>query len=342
MSPPPQDLVGQVLSGTYRFEKLLGTGGMGAVYMASHLRLPKRFAIKVLHAQIANSPDVFARFRREAEVTSAMSHLNIVQVMDFAQLPDGTHCMVMEFLEGEDLSSRLHRQGAMSYAGVTSIMRSVGSALLAAHARGIVHRDLKPQNIFLCRHEEGGPIIEVPKLVDFGISKIRHARAGTVQTIKDELLGTPNYMSPEQARGDNDSVDHRTDQFALAAIAYECLTGELAFPGDTLLAAIYQVTQVQPAGLPTLTDYAPEQAVAAIRRALQKDREARYPSLSEFLEAFTGLSFSGTLKSLPVPLSGPDTLGVPDTLRPRPLASTKRTPEGATVKRKPDLLTWGP
>jgi serine/threonine-protein kinase len=279
-------LVGQVLASTYRVEGLLGRGGMGAVYAAAHLRLPLRVAIKVLHAEVAANPTIFARFRREAEIASSLRHPNIVQVFDFNQLPDGTPYIVMEYLDGHDLHARLLSRGRLTFPEAVTLCREVGGGLAAAHRRDVVHRDLKPQNIFLARHEQGDEIIEIAKIVDFGISKIRHAVTDSLKTQDQTLLGTPHYMSPEQARGTIDLIDHRTDQWALAAILYQCLSGRLAFPGANLPGIIYQVVMGEPQ--PLREDEAPPHAQQAIRRALSKARDDRFPSIKEFVRAFCG------------------------------------------------------
>src|SRR5581483_6411776 len=182
----------------------------------------------------------------------------------FNHLPDGTPYLVMEFLEGEDLQARIMRLGRMPYQDVVALCRAIAAGLQAAHKREVVHRDLKPQNIFLSRQDEGEQVVEIVKIVDFGISKIRHAQADTQQTRDQQLLGTPNYMSPEQARGNNSEVDHRTDQWALGAIAYLCLTGRLAFSGDTLANIIYQVVLHEPPPVRSLAPDVPEHAELAI------------------------------------------------------------------------------
>jgi eukaryotic-like serine/threonine-protein kinase len=188
-------LIGQVLHDTYRIDRLLGEGGMGAVYAASHLRLARRFAIKMLFPAVAEHPEAMARFKREAEVTSALGHPNIVEVIDFYHMPDGTPYLVMELLEGEDLGARLLRTGRLPLDEAASILRQATSGLQAAHQLGIIHRDLKPQNIFLCRRREGGSLV---KVVDFGISKVLGSRSSMTKT--HALLGTPNYMAPEPRR----------------------------------------------------------------------------------------------------------------------------------------------
>jgi TPR repeat protein len=280
---PAANLIGQTIGGTYLVERLIGEGGMGAVYAARHLRLPTLVAIKTLHIEGGANPDVQARFRREAEITSTLRHPNIVQVTDFNVLEDGTPYLVMELLEGEDLSARLERVGKLSVPEVLTLVRAVGAGLATAHARNVVHRDLKPQNIFLARQGDGS---EVPKIVDFGISKIQHgAESMAMRTRDNMLIGTPNYMSPEQARGENSIVDGRTDQWALAAIAYQCLTGKVAFAGNSLAEVVYQVVMAEPAAVRELAPEVPDGTAQALRRALSKSRDERFPSIVDFVQS---------------------------------------------------------
>jgi len=213
--------VGSVIAGTYTIEALIGRGGMGAVFVASHNRLPgKKVAIKVLHAELGGD-EILARFKREAQIASLLSHPNIVHIEDYNVTSDGMPYLVLEYLQGESLAQRL-RAGPLTVEQMSSIIRQVGSALAAAHAKGIVHRDLKPQNIFLVPSEIDGQTREIAKVLDFGISKMRDSQ--TVKTQDSALLGTPQYMAPEQATGQHDKVDERTDIFALGAIVYEMLS----------------------------------------------------------------------------------------------------------------------
>src|SRR5689334_9329504 len=181
--------VGTVLGGTYRLERLLGRGGMGAVYEARHVRLPRRYAVKLLKLEFAHDRDVLDRFRREAEIASSLGHQNIAEVFDFNLSEDGQAYMVLELLEGEDLSNRL-AQGPLKLGQMLAVLRQVASALEAAHSRGIVHRDLKPSNLFLCKRKGGDELV---KVLDFGISKVLHTPNTATQT--GAILGTPNYMS---------------------------------------------------------------------------------------------------------------------------------------------------
>ena len=278
--------LGSVLGGTYEITRLIGKGGMGAVYEAKHLRLPgKKVAIKVLLAGIATDSEAYARFRREAEIASRLGHPNIVEVLDFNTLDDGTPYLVLEMLSGESLATRLVT-GKMSLPAVLSIARQIGSALHTAHQSGVVHRDLKPDNIFLCPRDVDGDLVDHVKILDFGISKIRGSQ--TVLTQEATILGTPQYMAPEQATGKNQQVDARTDIFALGAIVFEMLCGKPAFSGNTLAEVIFQVVYQPPQALPELQQAAPEPVVAAVVRAMAKNADERFADMAQFVEALTG------------------------------------------------------
>jgi serine/threonine-protein kinase len=278
--------LGTVLGGTYEIMRLIGKGGMGAVYEAKHLRLPgKKVAIKVLLAGIATDSEAYARFRREAEIASRLGHPNIVEVLDFNTLPDGTPYLVLEMLSGESLATRLVT-GKMALPAAMSIARQIGSALHTAHQSGVVHRDLKPDNIFLCPRDVDGDLVDHVKILDFGISKIRGSQ--TVLTQEATILGTPQYMAPEQATGKNQQVDARTDIFALGAIVFEMLCGKPAFSGNTLAEVIFQVVYQPPQFLPELQKMAPEHVVAAVVRAMAKNADERYADMAQFIEALTG------------------------------------------------------
>jgi serine/threonine-protein kinase len=288
--------VGTVIADTYEVTHLLGQGGMGAVWAASHRRLPgKRVAVKVL-LNASKEGDALARFRREAEIASRLGHPNIVEVIDFHTTPSGTPYMILELLEGESLSKRLKR-GPVPLAEAMDIVRQVGSALQAAHREGVVHRDLKPDNIFLCPTDSGGVVSTRVKVLDFGISKIRGSQ--TVQTQESALLGTPQYMSPEQAFGRNKTIDQRTDIFALGAIVYEMLTGTAAFHGETLAQVILAIVHEQApslVGKPGIPDH----VAKAVDRALQKEPSARFDDVAQFVAELTGRPMQ-TLDRRPIP-----------------------------------------
>jgi serine/threonine-protein kinase len=269
--------VGQVFNEMYRIVRPIGTGGMGAVYEAAHTRLHnKRFAIKMLHASIAQDAEVFQRFRREAEIATELGHPHIVEVHDFNITPDGAPYMVMEFLEGEDLASRLQKRGPMHLEQMFRLVAEICSALEAAHGAGIVHRDLKPQNIFLCKKLQRDDFV---KIVDFGISKVKDS--SSVVTRDHSLMGTPFYMSPEQADGLVQQIDNRTDIFALGAILWEMLTGRMAFEAPTISGAMYKVVHVDPAEVHTMRPDVPPAVSMVLRRALAKNKLSRYPNVAE-------------------------------------------------------------
>src|SRR5262245_31570175 len=271
---PTDPLVGQVLGGAYRITRLIGRGGMGAVYEAAHLRLPKRFAVKFLQRDLPKDKEAFARFQREAEIASSLGNRHIAEVVDFNSTPDGSPYMVMEFLEGEDLSTRLRASGRLTLDAATSVCGQIASGLGAAHRRGIVHRDLKPENIFLCPSDDGTDFI---KLLDFGISKIR----GAQKTITGDMmmLGTPAYMSPEQARGDAKHIDERTDVYALGAVMFEALTGRPAFDGESVYAILMKIANEMPPLLHEVAPEVPAEVDVVIRRAMAKDPAQRQPSV---------------------------------------------------------------
>ena len=275
---------GTVIGGNYETLHQIGRGGMGEVWAAKHTRLPKHVAIKVLHTRGAPlTDDALARFKREAEIACRLKHPNIVDVTDIGQLPSGDPFLVLELLEGEPLSRRLKR-GPMGIEEARSVVRQVGSALQAAHSQGVVHRDLKPDNIFLLPSPLGGLRV---KVLDFGISKIQDSQ--TVQTQEAVLVGTPQYMSPEQATGSNKDVGPQSDVFALGSITYEMLTGTAAFQGESIAQLVFRVAYEKhtPMAGKVAADV-PATAVAAVERALLKDRAQRTADIATFVVEFTG------------------------------------------------------
>lgn len=270
------------LDATYRLTRLLGKGGMGEVWEAEHLRLPKRVAVKFLMDAAAEDPEQRARFRREAEIVSRLRHPNIVEILDYNVLADGTPYLVLEFLRGRDLRARLEdgEGAALALDEAWSILWPVMSALSLAHREGVVHRDLKPENIFL---SDAVGELQV-KVLDFGISKLQ-GQAVTFATREHSILGTPGYMAPEQAMGQNDRIDERTDVFALAVIFYEMLTGITIFCGDSLPQVIYKVVHEEVQPLAKVAPWLPEVVCSAVDRALSKEPQQRPASVHAFAEA---------------------------------------------------------
>lgn len=273
-------LVGAVLDGGYRIVRLIGAGGMGAVYEAVKLPLNNRVALKVMARELATSTESLKRFHREAQITSSLGHPHIVQVFDFGTVSTGEPFLVMEYLSGEDLHRRIRREGRLSLWDTVHIIKQVGSALSATHERQIVHRDLKPANIFVL---DAAGERDFVKVLDFGISK---ARTSTTQLTRDDArMGTPDYMAPEQALGQVDAIDHRTDQWALACIAWEALSGSGPFLADDGIAMLFQVVNVDPAALVDKVPGLPSDVEQVLRRALSKRKQERFPTIAEFAAA---------------------------------------------------------
>jgi serine/threonine-protein kinase len=260
--------------GSYRLVRCIGEGGMGTVYEGVHEGLGKRVAIKTLHAQSARSEEVIARFLREGKAAAKIHHPNVVDVSDVA-VHEGTPYLVMEYLQGEDLGAHMEHAAPMPPQAIADLMIPVVSALSAAHEAGIVHRDLKPDNI-LIHHGKAGAL--EPKLLDFGISKLSDESLHLTGT--NAILGTPYYMSPEQA-GSSKHVDHRSDLFSLGVILYQCATHELPFKGDSLFKLLGEILHSEPPTVSTLAQGIPPAFEAVIARAMKKDPALRFQSAAE-------------------------------------------------------------
>ena len=272
--------------GRYQVTRLMGRGGMGAVYEGTHRDLKKRVAIKTLHPSVAATPGARARFLREGEAASRIRHPNVVDVTDVGT-EKGIAYLVMEFLEGEDLSALLARTGALPFAESVDLMLPVFAAISVAHDEGVIHRDLKPENIFLARERHGRP---EPKVLDFGISKISSSGGNTLAlTGTGASMGTPYYIAPEQVRSAA-GVDARSDQYALGAILYECVTGQRAHRGETIYEVIRSVGEGSfPPPRVHRPDIPPE-LESAILRAMGLEPGQRFTSVRAFGRAISPLA----------------------------------------------------
>jgi eukaryotic-like serine/threonine-protein kinase len=271
---------GTVLRGSYRIEERLAKGGMGEVYGASHVRLPGRFAVKVLSPRLLSDQDAVARFCREAAIVSMIRHPNVVQVFDFDLTEGGIPFLVMECVEGRDLARHVLEDGPMPPARVSHIVQQIAAALEAAHARGIVHRDLKPANVMLL---EGEGLVDFVKVLDFGVSKV--CGADPAVTGQWRMLGTPSYMAPEQAEGRSEAIDGRADQFALGVLAYVLLTGTDPFPGNTTGEVLIRIIHHDPEALAGRVPWRSAEIEAVLRKALAKRPEQRYERVLDFAAA---------------------------------------------------------
>jgi serine/threonine-protein kinase len=283
------DVIGKTLSGTYSVERVLGEGGMGRVYLARHTRIAqKQVAVKVLHPEYGRNPDMLARFQREAETAASISHPNVVAVYDVARTPHGRPYLVTEYLEGCDLSQYLKQRQRLTLPTTIHIARQLCEGLAAAHRCGVIHRDLKPHNVFLVGDFTNG-VPEFPhiKILDFGLSKFMDVADGQPVTKTGVILGTPAFMSPEQASGQE--TDSRSDIYGVGALLYTCLTGRVPFDEATPQTTVLAVIAKDPPRPRELESSIPEFAELVIQRAMAKKPAERFQTMEALLEALTQL-----------------------------------------------------
>jgi len=265
--------IGVVLGGTYKVIDLLASGGMGLLYEATHLRLGRRFAVKVIHEVYAQIPDIVARFDREARAMSGIASVHVVDVVDVVRAPDGRPCIVFEKLEGEDLEDRLERTKRLPLKEAIDVARQVCRGLAAAHALDIIHRDLKPSNLFLVPSENGVTV----KILDFGVAKLRETAN---LTATGAVVGTPAYMAPEQARS-SAGADARADVYGVGAVIYRMLTGRPPYMEEDATSTLASVLEREPTRLTTIVRTIPMGMEALVQRAMARDPAARPQTIQD-------------------------------------------------------------
>jgi serine/threonine-protein kinase len=273
---------GRVLAGRYRLEEHLGEGGMGAIWRAEHLVLAAPVAVKIIDRDVTEDEQAVARFMREAQAAATLRSPHVVQILDYG-VDNGTPFIAMELLEGENLAQRIKRAGRLGAEETARIVTHIARAVGRAHEAGIIHRDLKPENVFLVHNEDE----EIAKVLDFGVAKVESTTLGMgsegARTRTGSLLGTPYYMSPEQAQGNKD-VDHRSDLWSLAVIAFECLTGRRPFYSDGLGDLVIQIC-VRDIPVPSELAPVPLGFDKWFARAVEREPERRFQSARELTDA---------------------------------------------------------
>jgi serine/threonine-protein kinase len=339
-----RDLVGKTIGGKYVVRRVLGEGGMGSVFEAEHLTIGRSVAVKVLHPNQARKKDAVRRFHQEARAAGAIGHPNICEVYDLGTLDDGSPYLVMEKLVGETLADRIAAEGGLPFDDVIDILVQVLSGLVAAHEKGIVHRDIKPENVFLTRRVGCPPLC---KLLDFGVSKMIGPLIGQREEDLDltrtgMVMGTPYYMSPEQARGDR-NLDARVDLYACGVILYEALTGRRPFTAANYNALLLQILSNSPRPARELRPALPTGFDAVLEMALARNREDRYRTATDFQRDLQALRdrhnapmpsiLGDALRAMSSPNAGPPPKAEPRrALPPPPQAPRRREPTPSSVE----------
>ena len=332
---PANDLVGQVIADRYHVVKKLGEGGMGQVYLAEHVKMGRRSAIKVMNPSMVHDPDAVARFNREASNASRITHPNVCAIYDFGETPDGLIYLAMEFIEGEPLTDLLERETALPLRRGAGIFLQTADALQAAHELGIVHRDLKPDNIMLSRRKSGGDTV---KVVDFGIAKaVGGDDAGQKVTKTGLVVGTPEFMSPEQLSGDK--LDGRSDLYSLALVFYRMLTGKLPFHATSVQETMIKRLTDEPLKLaearPDLSFPAGLQPV--LDTALARTPADRYQTVAKFAADVAAVTGRPDEAAMPHTRSRGDTEGKTQLLDTTAGGATQRISTKTALPRKRSL-----
>jgi tRNA A-37 threonylcarbamoyl transferase component Bud32 len=330
----PDPLIGAVVNGTYEITSCIGEGGMARVYEANHRRIrSRRVALKVLNADLSRFPEIVARFEREAVAAAQIDHPGVVTVHDVGQVPDGRPFIAYERLDGADLGDIAKRAGKLGVPAAVGIVRQAARALGAAHACGVVHRDVKPENLFVVGAAEATQV----KILDFGISKVDEG-LGAALTQTGAVLGTPAYMSPEQARGDK--VDFRTDIYSLGGVLYRLATGARPFEGVEAAATISALITSTPARPRAIDPSLPEALEVVIQKAMAERPAERYGSMADLDAALAPFDTGEGLDDLA--LAGA-------TAAPKRRSAAERTVAAAEIERsrrearaaRPTIATTG-
>jgi eukaryotic-like serine/threonine-protein kinase len=318
------DLMGSIVAERYHILKKLGEGGMGTVYLAEHVKMGRKAALKVMNPGMNTDADAIARFNREAANASRLNHPNVCAIYDFGETADGLIYLAMEFIEGESLTSLIEKNGSLAAPRAATIIHQAADALAVAHDYGIVHRDLKPDNIMIAKDRDGADVV---KVVDFGIAKASSSDAQKV-TKTGLVVGTPEYMSPEQLAGDK--LDGRSDIYSLGLVAFNCLTGLLPFPSETAQEAMIMRLTDHPK---TLADMRPDvewppELQTVMDRVLARDADERYQKSDEF-----GRDISKAVENMPAAVAAAAGTMVMGAALAAELPKTRMAPKGgATAK----------
>jgi len=331
----------RLITGKYQLGRLLGEGGMGAVYEAEHLSLGARVAVKLLNESVSGNPKSIARFRREARAMAAIRHDNVVTVTDAGEDEDGVPFLVMELLRGESLSSVIRRERRLTPEAAVTITLQILAGLAAAHDRGVIHRDLKPGNIFVTAAPEGGYRI---KILDFGISKFPGGEITAELTLEGVMMGTPQYMAPEQARGSQD-LDARVDIYSVGVLLYRMVTGKLPYTGNGPEDLYERIQRGQPVPPRDINAEIPEPLEREILRAMSVDRGQRHANARTFRaalqEATPGLPRDSAIHT-PSFESLPAIAGSVDEFQVAPTMSAAPTGSAISLQHPPDDAAASP
>ncbi len=277
----PASRLGMVVGDKYELVRLIAQGGMGTVYLARHTSIGRRLAVKFLHTALLGRREMMTRFRREAQLAGSLENEHIAAVTDFGFAGDGVPYIVMEYLDGQDLGSLFEQQGLLPVPRIVEMIIQACYGLEAAHERRVIHRDLKPENLFICRRTDGADLI---KILDFGIAKLCEHTGEPALTRTGVAMGTPNYMAPEQVRGDR-TLDHRVDIYALGVILYEGLSGRLPHPGTTYHTVLNHILTQPAVALDSVRRGLPNGLAEVVHRALDREAEERFADIVEFRRA---------------------------------------------------------